>query len=115
MVVKRAIARALEELTAASEFPQRRESFPSELYDLSEFVTRRPSRPELPEESSARDEDKPARIQATVPPDTGARRRPSRRAGVRGMLSTTRGVQQALLLQEIVGPPKALRPWHGEW
>jgi hypothetical protein len=27
------------------------------------------------------------------------------------MLSTPAGVQQALILQEIVGPPKALRPW----
>ncbi len=117
MVVKRAIARALEELTAASEFPQRREAVPSELYDLSEFVTRRPTRPETPEESPARDEDRPARIQATVPSDseTVRRQRPSRRAGVRGMLLTTRGVQQALILQEIVGPPKALRPWHEEW
>jgi hypothetical protein len=115
VVVKRVIARAVEELTAASEFPQRRESVPGELYDLSEIVSRRPLRPEAPEESPARDEDRPARIQPTSPSETVRRRRPSRRAGVRGMLATTRGVQQALILQEIVGPPKAMRPWHDEW
>jgi hypothetical protein len=115
MVMKRVIARALEELSEASQFPQRPESHSSELYNLSEFVTQRPARPDLPVESSGRDEDQPARNRTTAPSVTPHSRLPSRRAGVLGMLSTTRGVQQALILQEILGPPKSLRPWQEEW
>ncbi len=114
MVMKRVITRALEELTEATYIPQRPESASRELFDLSEFVTRRPVRPELSGEGLDEETTRPTRARP-VPYSETVRRRPSRRAGVLGMLSTTRGVQQALILQEIVGPPKARRPWHEEW
>ena len=114
MVMKRVIARALEELTEASQFPQRTESHSSELYDLSDFVTRRPFRPEASGESMIPGDERSPRPRVTAAKEMIRSPRWPRRAGVLGMLATKRGVQQALILQEIIGPPRALRPWHEE-
>jgi hypothetical protein len=100
----------MEEIAAASEEQSRPRPRPTELYNLSELLTDAQPRPMPPPEIEASGEDRPARQrQATAIIPT---RRPGRRRiGIRQMLSTTAGVQQALILQEIVGPPKALRPW----
>ena len=110
MVMRRVVARALEELAAASEEQSRPRPRPAELYNLSEYLTDAQPRPLPPPEVEASEGDRTSRSApagAIIP----TRRSRSRRLGIRQMLSTTAGVQQALILQEIVGPPKALRPW----
>ncbi len=66
-------------------------------------------RPTPPPEPTPTDEQRPARRPATpaVPPPR--RSREVRRAEVLAALSTRAGVRQALVLQEILGPPKAMR------
>jgi hypothetical protein len=111
MVMRRVIAKALEELAAASEEQSRPRPRPTELYHLSDYLTDAKPRPLPPPEVEAQDEERPVRPRASSTIPAMRRRRHSRRPEIVRALSSSAGVQQALILQEILGPPKALRPW----
>lgn len=109
MVMRRILATALEALEdVTKEASGRPRVFPDERFSVSEFIPARPPRPAPEWETVRGDEDRQAGKRTGV---TVASPRRSRRAGIRQQLSSRAGVQQALVVQEIVGPPKALRPW----
>lgn len=111
MVMRRVIAKALEELALATEAPARREPYQSELYNLSDNLTDAQPRPMPPPEVAVAEENRPTRARPTPQITSPRRRTGSRRSDIRRTLSTRGGVRQALIMQEVLGPPKSLRPW----
>ena len=69
----------------------------------------RPIRP--PPEPTSDEAQRPAPPRPVQPVQTPVGRRGGRRAEVAAALSSPSGVRQALVLQEILGPPIALRGW----
>ena len=114
MVMRRVIAKALEELAAASVEQTRPRPRPTEFYNLSDYLTDAKPRPLPPPEVEAVNDERPARPRPSGPVPAPPRRRSSRRPEIVRALSSSAGVRQALVLQEILGPPKALRPWDEE-
>jgi hypothetical protein len=114
MVMRRVLARALEEWAAASEGAPRPGPRPTELYNLSDYLTDAKPRPLPPPEAEALDEERPARSKVSSPIASSRRRRGYRRPEILRALSSPAGVRQALIMREILGPPKALRPWEDE-
>ena len=82
------------------------------VYPTAEGVTRpprEPARPTPPPEATPTDEQRPARRRPTAPVLQRKASKSVVRGEVRAMLASPAGVRRALVLQEILGPPKALR------
>ena len=65
--------------------------------------------PRRPADSADRGERPPMAPGGEAQPDGEVARRPGRQAAIR-LLSSRAAVREAILLTEILGPPKALRP-----
>src|SRR5918995_4223246 len=107
MVMRRVLAKALEELATASEESSRPRPRPTELYNLSDYLTDAQPRPLPPPEAEMRDEDRPARPRSGAAAAPSRRRRGSSRPDIVRAFSSPTGVRQAWILQEILGPPKS--------
>jgi len=70
---------------------------------------REPARPTPPPEATPTDEQRPARRRLAEPVLQRKASKSVVRREVRAMMSSPAGLRRALVLQEILGPPKALR------
>ena len=111
MVMRRVRERLMAEIAAATEVPPRRQPFPAELYNLSDYLTSVQPRPLPPPEIEAADSGRPPRPKETQAAVTQRAQSSARRQQIRTALSSRSGLQQAFIVQEVVGPPKSLRPW----
>ncbi|MDP9357661.1 MAG: hypothetical protein M3R02_20715 [Chloroflexota bacterium] len=101
MAIRGVIAEMYEQVAESA-----RRSFPPEVYPPEDL---RPFRP--PPEPTPEEAQRPAPPRPVQPVQTPVGRRGVRRAEVAAALSSPSGVRQALVLQEILGPPISLRGW----
>ncbi len=99
------LRRATEAFKQATESARQQQS-PFSIYP-PEAPTRAPLRPELtPNEDQHSARSRPPALRPML-----VRPKGTRRAEIVAALGSPAGVRQALVLQEILGPPKALQEW----
>ena len=97
--------------------PSDRYGLPDWLYGERERPRGRPAEPEslerpAPPAVSLEETAAPRRQRpAPQPPPAPARRPPTPRHAVRGLLGSRDGLRLAVVLQAVLGPPRALAPW----
>ena len=99
MNVRRALRGLVEEAVGLSQPPRPGET----------VTVERPRRPTPLPEPTPTDEQRPARRPAPQAVPVPKRSRGGQRAEIMAALSSPGGVRQALVMQEILGPPKCLQ------
>jgi hypothetical protein len=101
------LRRATEALKQAVETAQQQPSF-------SGYPPEAPPRPLPRAEARPVEDQRPARPQTVRLTPASPRPIGTRRAEIVAALGSPAGVRQALVLQEILGPPKSLQGWEDE-
>ncbi len=104
MSLRRVISGMIEQVEASARQTLLSDPYPSDV---------RRHRPPVVE-PTPNEEHRPARQRPVQPVQTPAGPRSVRRSEIVAALASRSGVRQALVMQEILGPPKALQPWDGD-